>query len=75
MRDVFEILAIFGVFFAGMILVAELRPTVAEAQIPADLPRCQVHTSANNIVQCQLPNGVTCFYKEAINAVSMDCLE
>ena len=63
----------FCLFMAGFTYNQFL--SAAEAQIPADVPRCMVHGNANNIVQCQMPNGVTCYYKEGLNAVSMDCME
>ena len=45
------------------------------AQIPDDIQRCHKHTNAFDIIECRMPNGVTCYYKEAVAGVAMSCVE
>ena len=63
------------VFGMGLYVLLDGRGPTAEAQVPNDMPRCQSHKNAHDIVECQLPNGVTCYFLDRVSGTAMSCLE
>ena len=46
-----------------------------EAQVPDDIPRCHKHVNAFDIVECRMPGGITCYFRETVSGIAMDCME